>query len=139
MRNTSMLGLFAGLSLILFCRASGSAVPGQAPDRGIGPVKNLKLGPVDQKLAENGKQLFADKCAACHDLSEDKMGPALGNILKTASPEFVMNMLLNTVEMTSKDAAVKKSIAHFGAAMPSPGLSHDEARAILEYLRTTGK
>jgi cytochrome c len=139
MKNTSMILLFAVLSLILFGRASQPADPGQAPDKGIGPVKDLKLGPLDQKLADQGKQLFADKCAACHDLSKDKMGPALGNVLKTASPEFVMNTLLNTVEMESKNAAVKRSIAHFGVAMPSPGLASDEARAILEYLRTTGK
>lgn len=139
MRNRPIFVLFTAMSLVLFCRASGPAGPGQAPDRGIGPVKDLKLGPVDQKLADNGKELFSEKCAACHDLSKVKMGPALGNILKTESPEFVMNILLNTAEMASKNATVKRSIAHFGLAMPSPGLSPDEARAILEYLRTTGK
>jgi cytochrome c len=139
MRNTSMLVLCAALSLILLCRASGPTDPGQAPDRGTGTVKDLKLGPIDPKLADQGKELYSDKCTACHDLSNDKVGPALGNILKTESPEFVMNVLLNTGEMASKNAAVKRSIAHFGVAMPSPGLSPDEARAILEYLRTTGK
>jgi mono/diheme cytochrome c family protein len=48
-----------------------------------------------------------------------------------------MNMILNTAEMVAKDPTVKKLAAQFGMPMPAPGLSQDEARAIVEYLRTT--
>jgi cytochrome c len=66
-------------------------------------------------------------------------GPALGAILKTETPEFVMNMILNTAEMVAKNETIKRAVAKFGMTMTSPGLSEDQARAILEYFRTTAK
>ena len=113
--------------------------PLQAADKGIGPVKELTLGPIDKTLAAQGKKLFDDKCAACHALARDMAGPALGGILKKETPEFVMNMILNTAEMVAKNETIKKAVARFGMAMPAPGLSQDQARAILEYFRTTAK
>ncbi|MGZ7066012.1 MAG: c-type cytochrome, partial [Candidatus Aminicenantales bacterium] len=86
-----------------------------------------------------GKKLFEDKCASCHSLSKNMAGPALGAILKTETPEFVMNMILNTAEMVQKNETVKKAVAKFGMTMTPPGLSEDQARAILEYFRTTAK
>ncbi len=50
-----------------------------------------------------------------------------------------MNMILNTAEMVAKDPAVKDLMVQYGTAMPPPGLSEEEARAVVEYLRTTGK
>ncbi|MEJ2050735.1 MAG: hypothetical protein P8Y60_13025, partial [Calditrichota bacterium] len=37
-------------------------------DMGIGPIKEVKLGPIDQKLAEQGESLFKTKCTMCHSL-----------------------------------------------------------------------
>jgi mono/diheme cytochrome c family protein len=125
-------------------RDPGAAVgaagdPQQAADKGIGPVKELKLEAVDPRLVGRGKQIFDASCASCHGLDKDIAGPALGGILKTETPEFVMNMILNTAEMAAKNETVRKGVAKFGMTMPSPGLSFDSARAVLEYLRTTGK
>ena len=113
--------------------------PSQQTDKGIGPVKELNLGPIDTKLAGEGKKLFEDKCASCHALGKNMAGPALGSILKSETPEFVMNMILNTAEMVAKNETVKKAVAKFGMTMMSPGLSKDQARAVLEYFRTTAK
>ncbi len=140
------------LGVIAVCRAresgrlSGSGTsaaslgdPLQSGDKGIGPVKELKLDPVDPKLAGRGRQIFNDRCAACHGRDKDSAGPALGSVLKKEAPEFVMNMILNTAEMEAKNETIKKEAADFGMAMPPPGLTADEARAVLEYLRTTAK
>ncbi len=116
--------------------AAGGASP-QAKDMGIGPVKSVELGPVDKAMAEKGKGLFDDKCSMCHGLTEAKTGPALGNILSQVTPEYVMNLLLNTSEMEQKNARIIGLIKKYGMPMPSPGLDQDQARAILEYLRTT--
>jgi mono/diheme cytochrome c family protein len=131
----------ASLAVLTVCAREQAAAgdPPQSGDKGIGPVKDLKLGPVDEKLAARGKELFDGKCAACHGLDTVIAGPALGSVLKQKRPEFVMNMMLNTAEMEAKNPAIKKQAAKFGMSMPSPGLAEDQARAILEYLRTTGK
>lgn len=132
------LALLAALAVCARER-SASDDPVQSGDKGIGPVKELKLGPIDEALAARGKELFGGRCAACHGLSKAIAGPALGPILKQETPEFVMNMMLNTAEMEAKNPAIKKQVAKFGMSMPAPDLTEDQARAIVEYLRTTGK
>ncbi len=145
MKKLFALFLITGALVFLSCRAqadrqpaSGSD-PAQAADKGIGPVKSLNLGPVDKALADKGKALFDERCVSCHALAQDKTGPALGNVLAEATPEFVMNFLLNTSEMEQKDALIQGLVKKFGLPMPPPGLSQDQARSILEYLRTTKK
>ncbi|HSQ79350.1 MAG TPA: cytochrome c [Candidatus Bathyarchaeia archaeon] len=129
--------VLAAVIVLVLC-AQGRGPAAQDPtDKGIGPVKELKLGPVDEKLAARGKELFDSRCAACHGLDKALAGPALGSVLKTRAPEFVMNMILNTEEMGAKNPTVKKLTAQYGMPMPAPGLSQDEARAVVEYLRTT--
>jgi cytochrome c len=108
----------------------------QEEDKGIGPIKSLKLGPVDKNLAAKGQQIFEEKCTACHSLDTRKTGPALGKVLESNPPEFVMNFLLNTTEMEEKDPKIKELIQEYGIPMPDLGLSQDQARAILEYFRS---
>jgi cytochrome c len=145
MRNSLIVGFAVCLAAFSFCGSKENAAPAdpagaaQPADKGIGPIKALALAPVDAKLAEQGKGLFNGKCTVCHGLDKDSAGPALGSILKDRTPEFVMNMLLNTAEMEDKNETIKKLAAQYGMPMPPPGLTHEQARAILEYLRTTVK
>jgi cytochrome c len=115
------------------------AATGQSTDNGIGPVKDLKLGPIDKEMAGKGQGLFEEKCTMCHGLTEAKVGPALGDVLSEVTPEFVMNFLLNTSEMEQKDPRIVGLIGKYGMPMPPPNLDKDQARAILEYFRTTKK
>ena len=39
-------------------------------DKGIGPVKELKLAAIDQSMVKTGDQLFQSKCALCHTLDQ---------------------------------------------------------------------
>jgi mono/diheme cytochrome c family protein len=107
----------------------------QSEDKGIGPIKTLNLGPVDNALASKGGDIFQNKCSTCHSLDVKKLGPPLGKVLEDNTPEFIMNFLLNTAEMEEKDPKIQKLIQEYGAPMPVLGLSQDEARAVLEYLR----
>ena len=72
----------------------GNLMAQQNPDKGIGPVKNIELGPVNKKLADDGKALFTSKCTVCHDLDQKKIGPALRNITTIRTPEYFMNMMV---------------------------------------------
>jgi cytochrome c len=147
LRKSLLLVLVSLFIAFLCCRAEADRQPGpakdpsaaQAKDNGIGPVRSLSLGAIDKSLADKGKAIFEDKCTMCHGLNEDKTGPALGNVLNQVTPEFVMNFILNTAEMEQKDPRILGLIQKFGLPMPPPGLDQDQARAVLEYLRTTKK
>ena len=105
-------------------------------DKGIGPIKSVKLGPVDKKLVEEGKSQFEQKCMSCHRLDSRLVGPALEEITNDRSPEFIMNMILNSSEMTEKDPIARKLLDEYHIPMVVPGISKHEARAVLEYLRS---
>ena len=105
-------------------------------DRGIGPITEVKLGPVNEEMTEAGKKVFDQKCTACHRLGNRLVGPALGDITQKRSPEFIMNFLLNTQTMEAKDASVRKLESEFGMQMPDPHVDKKQARDILEYLRS---
>lgn len=106
---------------------------------GIGPVKEVKLGHLDDTMINEGEQIFNSKCIACHTLDEKRLGPPLGNVTKILRPEFIMNYLLNTKEMQQKEEYFKKLINEYHLVMPDQNLSQPQARAVLEYLRSAAK
>jgi mono/diheme cytochrome c family protein len=105
-------------------------------NKGIGPVKDVKLGAIDNKMAEEGKALYKTNCTACHKFKKRYIGPGLKGITERRSPEWIMNMILNTDEMLKKDPIAKALIAEYNAPMAKQQISEKEARAILEYFRT---
>jgi mono/diheme cytochrome c family protein len=107
---------------------------------GIGPIKKMRLGAIDDKLVNEGKNIFSDKCSACHSLDVEVEGPALRKITKKLRPEYIMNYLLNTAEMQKKDTQLKELIKKYnGEAMPDLELKQSQARALLEYFRSSAK
>lgn len=106
-------------------------------DNGIGPIKSLKLGPINKDMAEDGQNLFNSKCMACHQLDNKLVGPPLRNITKNNSPVFLMNYLLNTTKMQQESPKLQKLIKEYnGVIMPNQNLTKKEARELLEYLRS---
>ena len=109
-------------------------------DLGIGPIKKVDLGPINAKMVGEGKSLFNTKCSVCHEMSQKKIGPPLGGITKQRTPEFIMNLLLNTVEMQKNDPVIKGLIKEYNnLPMPNPSLTQKQARSVLEYLRSVNK
>ncbi len=105
-------------------------------DKGIGPVKSVTLGAIDQTLADKGHEIFKAKCSACHKIKKRYIGPALKGITKRQSPEWIMNMILNPEVMIVKNATAKALLAKFSAPMANQHLTEKEARSVLEYFRT---
>lgn len=125
---------------------SATAMPGglgSAPvdkNKGIGPVKSLVLGPLDKKMAEEGKSIFNTQCVICHDLDQKKLGPAIRNVTKQRTPEFIMNLLLNSAQMQKEDPTIKALLKEYNnLAMPDPALNPAKARSVLEYMRSVAK
>ena len=105
-------------------------------EQGLGPIRDLQLGPVDHELAEEGLEAFTMKCSACHKLVERYVGPELGQVLSRRRPEFVMNQILNANEMVQRHPAIKELLPQYYTPMPVQVTDQAEARAILEYLRS---
>ena len=106
-----------------------------SPDKGIGPIKEIKLDAIDSTMAARGEELFGSKCVTCHLLDKKKLGPPMRNIVNERPPEFIMNMMLNTDEMEKKDDQVKKLINQYMVYMTPQELTQKQARDLLEYLR----
>lgn len=104
-------------------------------EQGIGPIRDLELGPIDAELAGQGETYFATKCSACHKLEERYVGPPLGEVLDRRRPEFVMNMMMNAGEMVQRHPVIQELLAQYYTPMPPQVSDPAEARAILEYLR----
>ncbi len=156
MKTRMLKGLFWGLSLSLFLiscgeskkkdisdfkakpseeKATASADP--LANKGIGPVKSVTLGEVDQVMADAGKLIFEANCTACHKTDKKFIGPAPKDILSRRSPEWVMNMILNPEEMVQKDPIAKQLLVEAnGAPMANQNLTEEQARQVLEYFRT---
>ncbi len=106
-------------------------------EHGIGPVKErLVIGPVDPALAATGQAIYDQKCAACHKLDVKYVGPPLGEVTTRRTPEFVMNMILNPQEMVERHPVAKQLLAEHMTFMANQNLTVEDARAVLEYLRT---
>lgn len=117
-----------------------AAVTTGGGDVGIGPVTSLSLeSELKADLVKSGTELFSAKCAACHKMDERYVGPALKGVTERRKPEWIMNMILNPVEMTQKDPTAQELLGEYMTQMTFQNVTQDEARAILEYFRSIDK
>jgi hypothetical protein len=119
---------------------TGSGLSAFETENGIGPVKEpLILEPVSHEMAEAGEKIFEQKCSACHKMSEKYVGPALGQVTARRTPAYIMNMILNPQEMVERHPVAKQLLAEHMTFMPNQGLTREDARLVLEYLREETK
>lgn len=109
-------------------------------EHGIGPIKEvLNLSPVDASKAAEGKTLFESKCSQCHKLDEKYTGPALRNVTKRRTPEYIVNNILNPDEMANKHPDAKKLVAIHATKMTFQNVTKEDALKILDYFRSEEK
>ena len=110
---------------------------GPMSNKGIGPVKELALGELNQTMASEGEEIYKKLCSACHMPTEKFIGPAPKGILERRSPEWIMNMILNPEEMVKSDPIARQLLIEANLApMANQHLTEAQARAVLEYFRT---
>ena len=107
-------------------------------NKGVGPITSVEFAvEIDSSMVRRGSAIYQEKCTACHRIGETFIGPPPNGILSRRSPEWIMNLILNTEEMLEKDSTAKALFMEFnGQLMTNQGLTEDEARDILEYFRT---
>lgn len=138
MKNLAVKKLIFVAILFSAILVSGIWLQGCGDDNeeiGVGPVKKVELGALDNALADKGKVIFDSKCVACHKLDEKLVGPPLKDVTKRRKPEWIMNMILNPEQMTKENLEAKKLFGQYLTQMTFQNVTEDEARSILEYLR----
>ncbi len=105
-------------------------------NKGIGPVSSVEMGEFNQVMADEGKIIYDEKCTICHMLNKRYIGPAPAGILERRTPEWIMNMILNSEQMVAEDPIAKDLLKEFRSPMGNQSLTENEARKILEYFRT---
>ncbi|MBM9546344.1 cytochrome c [Leptospira sp. 201903074] len=134
------LGLIVGLLISMTIISCGGDKTEETPSsnassKGIGPVSSVTLGTLDQSMADRGKKQFEAKCSACHKFEEKVVGPALQDVTLRRTPEWIMNMILNPIEMTQKDPIGQELLGEHLTQMTFQNIKEEEAREILEYFR----
>ena len=106
-------------------------------NKGVGPITNVILeDKVNISMANSGEKLFNQLCTSCHMVNEDYIGPAMSGILDRRSPEWIMNMILNPIQMLEEDPIAIELLEEYGFEyMYNQNLLEEEAREILEYFR----
>ena len=149
-----MKRLFVPLLVLLFLNACGSGEkkssettttsPTQETpattaddDRGIGPIKEVKLSTsLDKTMAGEGNKLYDLKCSSCHRLTKEKLvGPGWTGVTTRRKPEWIMNFATNPDEMLNKDPKAIAMLEECLVRMPNQNVTEKEARALLEFMR----
>ena len=107
-------------------------------NNGIGPISSMKFDiKINDKLVETGAVAFKQKCTACHMANRKLIGPAMKGIYERRNPAWVMNMILNPIEMLQKDPTAMSLLKEYNNIMMlNQNLTENETRAIAEYFRS---
>lgn len=117
--------------------AGNASTPSSTPKAGMITEADITLGDVDHAMAEKGKTTYDVKCQACHSTGENRIvGPGWKGITTRRKPEWIMNMIMNTDAMLSEDPEAQKMLEQCLVRMPNQNLTKDDARQLLEYMRT---
>lgn len=115
--------------------AGGPAGGNAAADLDAGP--RAAESPVDAVLAEQGDELFRTKgCTACHAFGQKMSGPDLTGVASRRTSAWLETQILHPDEMAKKDPIARELIAKHALQMPNQGLTADEARAVIEFLKS---
>ena len=140
--------MIAILCIVLFSNlvTSGNCLNSQGPpqniinDNGIGPFTKVNLAPIDPVKVKKGLAIFTAKCNLCHELDVNKVGPPIRNAVKTYKPEFILNMIVNPLEMQKSNVTVQGLLKKYNnVPMPDQKIAQEDALAILDYLRSIVK
>lgn len=107
------------------------------PNRGEGKFHDVQVSDkLDEAMAEKGEKIYDLKCSACHKLTNERLvGPGWKGVTKRQTPAWIMNFVTNTDEMITKDPKAQAMLEICLVRMPNQGLSDDDARNVLEFMR----
>ena len=123
--------------------SSTSTTPAPAAPEATEPLAQLitadevEMGPIDQGKVAKGKEIYDVKCQACHSLGTNRVvGPGWEGVVEQRKPEWIMNMIVHTDAMLESDEEAQKLLEECLVRMPNQNLTTDDARNVLEFMRT---
>jgi mono/diheme cytochrome c family protein len=155
MNSKTFLGITAALAIctITACGGGGGEAP-SGPPGASGPAPtadaeagksaanlitaaDITLGDIDKDMVAKGQATYDVKCQACHSTGPNRVvGPGWKGVTERRKPEWIMNMMLNIDVMLETDPEAQKGLEECLVRMPNQGLSKDEGREVLEFMRT---
>jgi len=92
---------------------------------------------INSDWARSGKNIYELKCQSCHRLSEERLvGPGWKGVTQRRKPVWIMNMITNVDMMLETDPEAQKLLEQCMVRMPNQNISKEEARQILEFMRS---
>ncbi len=91
---------------------------------------------------EEGKALFMNRCAACHNVNQSLTGPALAGVDQRRSIEWIINFVHSSRSMIEKGDQDAVSIYEKFNRVPMPDhpdLTDENIRQIVEYIKSEAK
>lgn len=141
LEHRCIFGRLAGVSalalLLLVPVGCGGGGEGGASASSSNLPVSQPTGPVDQALAERGRELFRTRgCTACHTLGEGKrVGPDLEGVTERREFVWLYHMVMSPDSMVKHDPEAKKLLGEYMVPMADQDVSPEQFRAIYEYLR----
>ncbi|MEK7824528.1 MAG: cytochrome c [Candidatus Eisenbacteria bacterium] len=104
------------------------------PDLDQGP--RAAASEVDEAKAKVGGGLFQSKgCSACHGFGKRVSGPDLQGVSQRRTAKWLESQILHPDVMIKQDPIARGLFAQYSLQMPKQGLTEDEARAVIEFLK----
>lgn len=82
-----------------------------------------------------GKALFQENCASCHNPMKDATGPALNRqLIQDRSDDWIFNLITDQKHL-QKDSAYNARVKAFGSSCPQVPISREQLKALVSRIR----
>jgi len=117
--------------------ASAGAAGASASESKYDAGPRAAEAPVDAAMAARGEELFKTKgCSACHAFGTRLSGPDLAGVATRRTTAWMEQQILHPEVMTKEDPISRQLMATYALQMPNQGLTPDEAKAVIEFLKS---
>lgn len=98
----------------------------------------LSIFLVSPAWADSGKEFFEKECSGCHTIGGgDSGGPDLKGVAAERSAAWLERMIVEPDKLAAdKDPVQVALVKKYGGEMPNLGISRQDARKIIAYLRS---
>jgi mono/diheme cytochrome c family protein len=95
--------------------------------------------PVNGGMAAKGEKLFTTKgCVVCHGFGKVITCPDLNGVGMRRTAAWMEQQILHPEIMVKQDPIARELRTHYSLPMTNQGLTPDEARAVIEFLKKKG-
>lgn len=88
--------------------------------------------------AEDGKTIFQSQCAACHNVNQQLIGPALANVDQRRTEAWIIQFVKSSQKMVkSGDTQAVNLFNKYQVVMPAhPDLTDVQIHSVLSYIKS---